>query len=218
MERFGDFPEMEYSLNEVEEAVDNLLLLYMISRLPIPGITKLEKLVFLAQKDLNEKKIKAFNYLFYRWGLGPYSRGLYDDFDRLEAAGLIKKSGWTWTLTSRGWAFLDYFSSELKRNPQIVSVLDEIIEEEGPKRTRVLLKEIYSRSVENVLIRDIPKGKRLLKKLEDEEASEAFVIDPAKAATFNIERNAELLQSLDRALNDLKNKPLLSHQEVFGNV
>ncbi len=218
MERFGDFPEMEYSSNEIEEAADNLLLLYMISRLPIPGITKLEKLVFLAEKDLHEKKIKAFNYLFYRWDHGPYSRGLYDDFDRLKAAGLIKKSGWTWILTSRGWAFLDYFSSELKRNPQIVDLLNEIIETEGPKRTQDLLKEIYSLCIENVSIRDIPKGRRLLKKLEDEEASEAFILGPAKAATFNIERNAELLQSLDRALSDLKNKPLLSHQEVFGNV
>jgi len=81
-----------------------------------------------------------------------------------------------------------------------------------------LLKEIYSLCIENVSIRDIPKGRRLLKKLEDEEASEAFILGPAKAATFNIERNAELLQSLDRALSDLKNKPLLSHQEVFGNV
>jgi len=55
----------------------------------IGGKTRLQKEVFLAQKDLKDKKIKS-NYSFRPYLYGPYSIELYDDINWLVSEGIIE--------------------------------------------------------------------------------------------------------------------------------
>ncbi len=55
----------------------------------IGGKTRLQKEVFLAQKDLKDKNIKS-NYFFRPYHYGPYSIELYDDVNWLASEGIIE--------------------------------------------------------------------------------------------------------------------------------
>lgn len=58
------------TITEKEVITDNLLLLYLINKVHeksnhYVGMTTLQNLVFIAEKILNEKGIKTFNYTFF---------------------------------------------------------------------------------------------------------------------------------------------------------
>jgi hypothetical protein len=58
------------TVTEKEVITDNLLLLYLINKVHeksnhYVGMTTLQNLVFIAEKILNEKGIKTFNYNFF---------------------------------------------------------------------------------------------------------------------------------------------------------
>lgn len=55
----------------------------------IGGKTRLQKEVFLAQKDLKDNNIKS-NYYFRSYHYGPYSIELYDDVNWLASEGIIE--------------------------------------------------------------------------------------------------------------------------------
>ena len=55
----------------------------------IGGKTRLQKEVFLAQKDLKDKQIKS-NYYFRPYHYGPYSIELYDDVNWLASEDIIE--------------------------------------------------------------------------------------------------------------------------------
>ena len=54
---------------------------------PIEGITRFMKLVFLAQKE----KVGEDFYRYKPGQYGPYSKSLYDDIDKLESEGFIRR-------------------------------------------------------------------------------------------------------------------------------
>ncbi|GAI12510.1 unnamed protein product [marine sediment metagenome] len=85
--------DTDYKKDEKEEASDILQLLYLIKRAQRPylGITKLQKLTFLTELEQQKKSIKGFNFLFYRWNYGAYSRDLQELCGMLLQFGLIKK-------------------------------------------------------------------------------------------------------------------------------
>ena len=68
-----------------------ILLLIKSNQKPIVGTTRLQKLLFLVEKELG---IKAENdgFKFEAYKYGPASKGLYDDLDFLNLIGYIQKS------------------------------------------------------------------------------------------------------------------------------
>ncbi len=64
-----------------------LAFLYTDGQRPIEGITRFQKLVFLAQKETN----LAEEYEFEADKFGPFSQDLYDSIDELEKRGLIEE-------------------------------------------------------------------------------------------------------------------------------
>ncbi len=67
-----------------------LALLYVDRGREIEGITRLQKLVFLAQKDEGVSGDDGFEFKPYKYG--PYSKELMDVLDTLEDRGYIKKT------------------------------------------------------------------------------------------------------------------------------
>lgn len=58
----------------------------------VEGRTRLQKLVFLMEQELNEStaSLDSSDYNFIPYDYGPFSKGLYDDLDSLEEDGLIE--------------------------------------------------------------------------------------------------------------------------------
>ena len=69
-------------------------------------MTKLQKLVFIAERILNEKGIKTFNYDFFAWDYGPLSKKIYLDHEKLVKNGIISNNG-NITLSKRKKSFLE---------------------------------------------------------------------------------------------------------------
>ncbi|MFC7229982.1 PadR family transcriptional regulator (plasmid) [Salinirubellus salinus] len=85
----------------------------------IEGRTRLQKLVFLMEQELDEEAKTALNlpdYNFIPYDYGPFSKALYDDLDSLEEDGLIRveeedmadgKVKYTYQLTDDGKSWVD---------------------------------------------------------------------------------------------------------------
>ena len=63
-----------------------LLALYVVGE--IRGKTKLQKLVFLLDKELNIKKDQGYNFVPYKYG--PFSKELIEDVEMLILTGLVE--------------------------------------------------------------------------------------------------------------------------------
>lgn len=66
-----------------------LALLQLSDEQEIEGITRFQKLVFLAQKEIEGLGTREYSFKEYKYG--PFSKELYDDLDRLVATGYIAR-------------------------------------------------------------------------------------------------------------------------------
>lgn len=92
-----------------------LALLYANNEQEIQGRTRLQKLVFLIQKEFKDNRLPGkYNYIPYDYG--PFAKKLYEDLDYLKDRGFIKESKKTieddkvkynYTLTPEGRAHLE---------------------------------------------------------------------------------------------------------------
>ncbi len=129
------------------------------------GITRLEKLLFLAEQetDLSKKADNRFEFKAYDYG--PYSKGVYEAVDLLEEAGLLTEERayagqpldemeeWTavveqregverrFTLTDRGKAIAAYLA---QKHPDVAHALAEIKAKYGAMPLRSLIRYVYS--------------------------------------------------------------------------
>lgn len=69
-----------------------LALLEVEDEKPVEGRTRLQKLMFLTQKRLDERGSQIdWGYPFLPYDYGPFAKELYDDLDWLRHRGLIKE-------------------------------------------------------------------------------------------------------------------------------
>lgn len=125
-----------------------LALLYAADDQVVDGITRLQKLVFLAQE---ESEIES-EYEFYAYDYGPYSKELYDALDTLEDRELIEKevestrSGnekYIYSLTDKGRTLvIDYLDFSDDRD-SVLTVADTITEEYNDMPIQRLLQYVY---------------------------------------------------------------------------
>jgi len=57
---------------------------------PISSLTRIQKLLFIAVKELGAARVVARPYAFVPYRYGPFSAEVYDDLDMLVAAGLVR--------------------------------------------------------------------------------------------------------------------------------
>lgn len=147
----------------------------------IKGVTRLEKLVFLLEKETSSTRWLDEDAGFEAYNFGPFSQKVYQAVDMLSAAGLVKDSGSpapdesdTWEkrngiddlvpdpyttrdfeLTERGWRYFDALKTELP--PGALDELETFKARFVSLPLRQLVRYVYQRYDEftkNSIIRD----------------------------------------------------------------
>jgi hypothetical protein len=169
---------------EREIIIDRLLLLYAVDRANKYGsidIFKLQKIPFASELEMNNRKLKGFNYTFFRFTHGPMTKEIYEDGGVLHTAGLISTLKEPIKLAERGQRVFDSLGSLYEENHRIVSYIDSAAELYAPLSFGQVKRKIYGLTVEwsgeEWQVGDLPEHVDVLAKLKGDEAQEEFKLD-----------------------------------------
>ncbi len=197
-------PQSERTLKE--KIIDKLLLLYLLNRRNIGGRTKLQKTVFFAEDHLVSTKVKAFNYHFYRYHYGQFSKQLAQDVNELEENDFILKG--STIITARTQDTLERAKGVLSKNIEILKKIDMFADYSGPKSLDEVKTAAYTKVMRGgIQIRDIPEGTPLLYKISEDEAKVKFNIDEGWLGTLEILFDKNSTDSLRKALTEKVTTP-----------
>ncbi len=197
----------------IRERVTNiLLLLYLIDQANVKGKVedelKLQKLTFLAEKELVRRRLKALSYNFFRWLKGPFSKNLRLDLILLTQSGFLQKGANGIELTSKSTEILSNCKGLLEANRDFLRSIDAvtaIFSNHPPDQIKEL---VYSMEImvpkvrQMMIIRDIPMSQLILFKMSDEKAKAIFDIDESTLATLELTFDSEACNSLSQAIDD----------------
>jgi len=196
-----------------EEIIDKVLLLYLINKVnergELRGITKLMKLIFFAEKEMVEDKVKGFNYSFFKWHLGPFTPEVYWDLDYLMENELATEHEFI-ELTDHGKGLLKGIKPFLEENCDIMRYIEKVAETYSNVWVSELMDLAYETKVEIIpsktkaKIKDVPKGNYLLTKLSEIEANRVFEIDEEWLETFDTLLDREEYNSLMEAMESAR--------------
>lgn len=190
----------------VEQIADKLLLIHLFATHKIKDDTKAQKTVFFAESNMNEQKIKGFNYSFFKWHYGEFSRELESDLRELKQKNFITTN---LELTQDGEEILNKMKSVLQRNSDIIKRIDMFGNYTEFKSLDEVKNVAYTKIViHGKQVKDLPLNEPLIQKLDDSEAKEKFEIDEGWLGTFEILLNPELKESLDIAIAEEEYIPL----------
>jgi len=197
----------------IRERVTNvLLLLYLIEKTnrlgKVEDELKLQKLVFLAQKRLVKKKIKAFSYNFFRWRKGPFSKNLRIDLITLLQTRFLVKKPDRIELTEKAKELLNNCSEILIENQSLLRDIDKVVSARAEYSPEEIKDFVYSMRVtvprirQIMSIKNIPPSQLILFKTSDKKARSIFHVDDSWLATLELIFDDEALKSLERAVDD----------------
>ena len=133
-----------------------LALMYAGDGEPIEGRTRLQKLVFLMQKRLEEAgedPLQSDDYEFIPYDYGPFSKELYDDLDEIMARNMVEgreenldedKVKYNYKIQEDGEQWVSDQLSK-KEAQRILELAEEIKNEYGDVYLSDLIDEVYSR-------------------------------------------------------------------------
>jgi uncharacterized protein YwgA len=202
-----------------EKLMDCLLLLYQIKDAfkytdSLPK-TKLQKIVFLSEKSMLDKREKGFNFNYIKLNYGTYSQELAEDLAGLIKMGLIDHG---FQPTSLGSAVLEDFKDIFTRNKTIVEKIEEVNKQYAKMSLKDLLNFVHN--MPHPYLRGSPKIEDLkprtpiLYRIPQEKARSSFQVCPEETATLEIYFDPESLDSLISASESAKKGPLLKFEEV----
>jgi uncharacterized protein YwgA len=212
----------------LEVLYDRLLLLWLVydaMKYKLFGETKVQKLTFLAEWEMLDKRQKGFNYNFIKLTFGPYSRDLEKDIKWLEDSNLVKlisadEKTRIFKLTELGQKILTVFHDVFDRNKIFTEKIAEINRKFAGLTLDELLKFVYS--LPHPYMRGRPRtigelkpGTILLYKIDPEKAKVTFSLTPEELATLDIYLDEGRYRSLMEACESVKRKRLLTYSEVF---
>ena len=207
-----------------ERLVDRLLLLYLIDQTNkigyVGGKTRAQKLVFLSETDQQRKKLKGFNYGYVRLDYGPYSNDLNDDIALLKKEGFLCLREKSHYLTLPSNRILDLSKECLDRNTKILAPIDKIVQKWARKKTEELLKSVYRRKAlyhPQKTIKALRKPTILLKRQSEEEVAQTFRLTESEVATLEILFDPEAVESLERAQESARTKPMKSWSDLLAS-
>ena len=188
---------------------------------------KCMKLPFLVEYPMFERRIKAFNLTYFRFEWGPISKGVYEAWRDLEAAGFLVLDQNLLVLTQAGHNLAHDFIKDVLQTTGNQFFLTEI-ENTSKKVARLStpwVKElVYRMDVQpieggsKVKVRDAPIGTNFTRALDDEEVTQALKVSQGWLETLAVELSPKNKQSINRAIDDFHEGRILSHEQVWGNV
>lgn len=182
---------------QAEQVKDMLLTLYLISQASgckyLPTRKGVQKLHFLAQKEMRDKRIKGFSRKFFTYQFGPYSKTLQNDLNTLQQLGFITR---THKLTQRGKTLLAEYQSILNRraNSKVTSIIDEVVVKFGDYDLHSLVQLVYELQMIPVgylppikmKIREIQPYCDLLDPSSEDGAEACFTIDERELESLEL--------------------------------
>lgn len=209
------------SRTSTEKTVDRLLTLYLVNEcyethnLRALSETKLQKLVFLSEKDLIDRRIKAFNYRFVRLLYPTFSSELRRDLKKFVRHGYLSEPWFGQTHQMK--MMLEDFGDILRRNRSLLAVIDEVLSNYAHIRTNRLINLVYRMIwTRGKPIKNLKLGTPMLYPLRNEKAREVFRITEEELEDLEICLNPKISRELDRAFNEMRRGELVPHEEVFG--
>ena len=206
-----------------EKTIDRLLTLYCINecaeRFGVSHLseTKLQKLVFLSEKELIDRRIKAFNYRFIRLLHPTFSPDLRDDLTDFVRFRFLREP-WL-ERTDKMRMILEDFHDVLTENRHSLQVIDEVLSRYSSLRTERLINLVYQMPwSRNKTINDLAMRTPLLYPLKPDKAQETFRISEDELENLEICLNPKISAMFDQAVDDMRKGRLLSHAEVFGKL
>lgn len=134
------------------ERIKNIILLmYMIQKTTQECILednfKVQKLVFLIQKQFFSEKMNGFSYPFFRWVRGPFSVNLNSDLVLLKQIGFIRWADDKIELTEDGKDVLENCSELLKENKKFLEIIDKVVGEFGHFSPEEIEEKVYQMKI-----------------------------------------------------------------------
>jgi uncharacterized protein YwgA len=200
---------MSWGMTSEESLTNKLLLLYLLENAETPmGDTKLHKLAFLSERNMNFQAEKGFNYNFIKLEWGPFSTDLKKDIDELVNLGLISRV--VHSPTDRGRFILSTFNNILQRNSSFLDKIQKVNRDYAHLERDELVKIVHD--MENpekpwTTIHNTPKGKYILKRLNYALDDKIFQLTEDEIASLEIYFDQELFDSLVASLEEAKCKP-----------
>jgi uncharacterized protein YwgA len=205
--------EIEMSETGIRERVTNiLLLLYLIDQANAKGKVedelKLQKLAFLAEKELVRRRLKALSYNFFRWLKGPFSKNLRLDLILLMQSSFVQMGANGIELTSKATEILSNCRGLLEGNRDFLRSIDAVTAIYSNRPPDQIKELVYSMEImvpkvrQMMIIRDIPMSQLILFKMSDEKAKAIFDIDESTLATLELTFDSEACNSLSQAIDD----------------
>lgn len=210
-----------------EKTVDRLLTLYLVNEcyqshhLRALSETKLQKLVFLSEKELIDNRIKAFNYRFVKLLHPSYSPELSSDLTHFVKLKYLAEPWFGQTHKMR--LILEDFSEVFSRNRHVLRLIDDVLSRYASIRTNYLVNMVFRMPWRITrygmrTIKDLKIGTPLLYPLTPEKAQETFQITEEELEDLEICLNPKISRDLDKAFNEMRGGKMLSHEEVFGEL
>lgn len=199
-----------------------LLVLYLLSKYPkgLKGTTRLQKLVYLLEKDTQHLNVSPFTFRY--WHYGPFSSELTDLVTFLASKNLIEvrqySVGYTavgsaYYLTEAGRDFAEVATKVLQK--EILSTFDQIIDEYGHMYRVNLIDTVYKD------LRDEGKGKTLIK----QHIGSLFYKEPllSEKEESDLEdlyllNSAQFSRTLNEALKEIQDGKTKEWKEFFATL
>lgn len=109
------------------------------------GITKLQKLSFLTEYFLMEKRKRAFGYEFFMYDQGPISKGVYDDYETMLDEELIVEDENGIQISEFGNDIHEQFAKAIPE--EIRAVMNFVVDRYAHMKTHELVKTVHQMRV-----------------------------------------------------------------------
>lgn len=133
-----------------------MALMYADDQEPVEGRTRLQKMVFLLQKELEKRgksKLIGLEYEFIPYDYGPFSKELYDDMDTMIDQEFVEdteeplssgKVKYVYEIKNAGEELVDSQSEEGQEVTEILELAEEIKMEYNNELLSDLIEYVYS--------------------------------------------------------------------------
>ena len=196
----------------ISDRIRNIvLLMYLVrktnEKFVMEDNLKVQKLVFLSQKELTAKKMNGLAYLFLRWLKGPFSGDLNNDIVLLKQMKLLRWGDDRIELTEEGEHILESLHEIMENNKGFSDIIDDIIEEYGFLSPDEMKEKVYQMEIvvpkdrKVMRIEEIPPKKLILFGLSRKNTEIEFNINEEWLDTLEVLFDDEAIQFLERLKN-----------------
>lgn len=196
----------------VDRIINLLLTLYIIDRVnqsfKMEDNLKLQKLVFLSQKDLNAAQRKGFRYPFFRWLKGPFSANLNEDLTLLKDANFVDWGADNIELTQEGANLLESTEEVFEFNPTFLKYINKVVDEYSHLSPEEIKNHVYNiriwvpRLKKVMRIEEVPQKQIIMYELPKKRTRYAFIIGNEWLETLEVIFDLEAMDLLREANQD----------------